>query len=38
MEKEKDLLSKHELRLGNYSHTGPQDGADISLLVDGRAA
>lgn len=38
MEKEKDLLSKHELCLGNYSHPGPRDEADISLLADGRAA
>lgn len=37
-EREKDLLSKQELCLGNCSNPGAGDGADISLLADGRAA
>lgn len=36
--REKDHLSKQELCLGNYSNPGARDGADISLLADGRAA
>lgn len=35
-ERGKDLLSKQELCLGNYSNPGAGDGADISLLAAGR--
>lgn len=36
-ERGKDL-SKQELCLGYYLNPGAEDGADISLLADGRAA